>query len=87
MDDLLDYPLPPFVEYDVRPLMAVDDAFPKLIEAAERVTSAGESQQSTAPEPTTSPPRQTLVTRRDGKGSARRRQHLAGQLSPAADPR
>jgi hypothetical protein len=60
MDDLLDYPLPPFVEYDVRPLMAVDDAFPKLIEAAERVTSAGESQQSTAPESTTSPPRQTF---------------------------
>jgi len=60
MDDLLDYPLAPFVEYDVRPLIAVDDAFPKVIKAAERLTSADESQHSTAPRPTTSPPRQTF---------------------------
>jgi hypothetical protein len=39
MDDLLDYPLSPFVEFDVRPLVGIDHAFERYIEMAERMAA------------------------------------------------
>jgi hypothetical protein len=39
MDDLLDYPLAPFVDYDVRALVGIDHAFQRFIETAERLAA------------------------------------------------
>src|ERR687898_215914 len=39
MDDLLDYPLSPFVEFDVRPLVGIDHAFERFTEMAERMAA------------------------------------------------
>jgi hypothetical protein len=40
MDRLLDYPMSPFVEYEVIPLVELDGAFDKLISYVERATAA-----------------------------------------------
>jgi hypothetical protein len=37
--DLLDYPLSPFVDYEVRPLVGIDDAFERFQAAAERMSA------------------------------------------------
>jgi hypothetical protein len=39
MEQLLDYPLSPFVELDVRPLVEMDAAFDRLIPYIERATA------------------------------------------------
>jgi hypothetical protein len=39
MDDLLDYPLAPFVDYDVRALVGTDHAFQRFIDTAERLAA------------------------------------------------
>jgi hypothetical protein len=39
MDDLLEYPLSPFVDYDVRPLVGVDLAFERFTQVAERMAA------------------------------------------------
>jgi hypothetical protein len=39
MEDLLDYPLAPFVDYDVTPLIGVDAAFDRVIPVAERMSA------------------------------------------------
>ena len=40
MDRLLDYPMSPFVDYEVTPLVELDAAFDKLISYIERATAA-----------------------------------------------
>jgi hypothetical protein len=40
MDELLDYPLSAFVEFEVRPLVGLDHAFKRFIETVERMTAA-----------------------------------------------
>jgi muconolactone delta-isomerase len=39
MDLLLDYPLSPFVYYDVKPLVGLNDAFDRIIPIAERMAA------------------------------------------------
>jgi len=38
LERLLDYPLSPFVEYDVKPLIQPDAAFERVIPFAEKMT-------------------------------------------------
>ena len=40
MDELLDYPLSGFVQFEVRPLVGLDHAFKRFIETVERQTAA-----------------------------------------------
>jgi hypothetical protein len=46
MDDLLEYPLSPFVEYEVKPLVDMDTAFEKYIAFAERMAEQMAAAQS-----------------------------------------
>jgi hypothetical protein len=39
MDELLDYPLTPFVEYEVRPLVGLNHAFERYVELVEKITA------------------------------------------------
>jgi hypothetical protein len=39
MDELLDYPLSPFLEYDVRPLIGLDHAFKRFVAMAEQMAA------------------------------------------------
>ena len=39
MDELLDYPLSPFVDYEVRPLVGLDHAFKRFIALAEQMAA------------------------------------------------
>ena len=39
MDELLDYPMSPFIEYDVRPLIGLDHAFKRFIALAEQMAA------------------------------------------------
>lgn len=39
MDQLLDYPLAPFVDFEVKPLVEMDDAFGRLIPFMERMSA------------------------------------------------
>jgi hypothetical protein len=39
MDELLDYPLTPFVEYEVRPLVGLNHAFDRYIALVEHMTA------------------------------------------------
>jgi hypothetical protein len=39
MDELLDYPLTPFVEYEVRPLVGLNHAFERYVELVDKITA------------------------------------------------
>jgi hypothetical protein len=39
MDELVDYPLSAFVEFEVRPLVGLHHAFKRFVETAERMTA------------------------------------------------
>jgi muconolactone delta-isomerase len=39
MDELISYPLSPFIEYEVRPLVALDAAFERFIAVAEQLSA------------------------------------------------